>query len=345
MKTISGGRRVPKTATLNPARAQALAALAEAQATMTRIDVPPAPPTFDDLPKLAPQVDNWAAAANVPNPAFTAANVNTYISPDREPEELINRPYPAQAQPEVKHVQPDVIYRATLLTRITYTVAIAAALFSGAVATYGLTKLAPGAEYVVFILGIVYEAGKLTSFAVLHAVPLRFKVVLTVIGLVLMSLNIAGVSGFLSSAVERSHITHEAEHVRQDVPEETLALLRTNVAAAAKATDEASQAVLKARANKGRIEAANAALARAKADQSAAQAALQTAITTHADVKATIITDGGELAAVVFLAGATGRSQADIIHLFILALASLPDLLAVMLLLAAPYTRRRIAQA
>src|SRR5258708_3244436 len=51
---------------------------------------------------------------------------------------------------------------------IATTVAIGLASFSGAVATYGLTKFAPGAEYVIAAMGVLFEAGKLTSFAMLH---------------------------------------------------------------------------------------------------------------------------------------------------------------------------------
>jgi hypothetical protein len=53
-------------------------------------------------------------------------------------------------------------------TKIAYATAIGLACFSGAVATYGLTKFAPSAEFVVAAMGVLFEAGKLTSFAIIH---------------------------------------------------------------------------------------------------------------------------------------------------------------------------------
>src|SRR5260221_13285075 len=90
------------------------------------------------------------------------------------------------------------------LTTISYTTAIVLAGFSGAVATYGLCKLVPGGEIVVGAMGILFEAGKLTSFAMLHrkAVPRLFKCALAGVGLTLVAANVAGVSGFLSNAYE-----------------------------------------------------------------------------------------------------------------------------------------------
>src|SRR5260370_35545009 len=97
------------------------------------------------------------------------------------------------------------------LTKISYGTAVALACFSGGVATYGLTKFAPGAEWVVAAMGALFEAGKLTSFAMLHRpVPPLLKGALVTVGLVLMALNVVGVSGFLSNAYERSHTAAQA---------------------------------------------------------------------------------------------------------------------------------------
>lgn len=351
-KAIGLGRRVAKSARpatvipINPARANALASLAEAQQVMTRIDVPPEfpphvvpppppPPVFNDLPN--PQVDNWQGArqaATTYDSLKAMANAHTPDYEAIEPEEPVNPPAKAPNEPT------EPTYRATLLTWITYTVAIASALFSGAIATYGLTKLAPGAEYVVFVLGLVYEAGKLTSFAVLHSVPFRFKVVLTAIGVVLMTLNIAGVSGFLSNAYERTAIEHRADD-RTETTQEVLALLRSRVAAAEKAAGEASNAVLKAKANKGRVDAANAVLAARERDVDTATQKLEAAMAAHATAKAEVLKGGSEFAAVQFLAAAFQTGTDTITHGFILTLACIPDFLAVFLLLSAPYTRRR----
>jgi hypothetical protein len=48
------------------------------------------------------------------------------------------------------------------------TTAISLATFSGGVATFGMMKLVPGAEIVVGAMGLLFEAGKLISFAMLH---------------------------------------------------------------------------------------------------------------------------------------------------------------------------------
>src|SRR5712671_8246129 len=90
----------------------------------------------------------------------------------------------------------------------TLTTAISLAAFSGGVATFGMMKLVPGAEIVVGAMGLLFEAGKLSSFAMLHrrSVPKMIRVALAGVGVTLMTANIAGVSGFLSSAYERQQI-------------------------------------------------------------------------------------------------------------------------------------------
>src|SRR5260370_19865967 len=90
-----------------------------------------------------------------------------------------------------------------ILTKISYTTAICLAGFSGSVACYGLSKFTRGSEPVVIVMCALFEAGKLVSFAVIHRpLPRSLKCALVAVGLVLMGLNIAGVSGFLSNAYE-----------------------------------------------------------------------------------------------------------------------------------------------
>src|SRR5712672_124727 len=90
------------------------------------------------------------------------------------------------------------------LNTISYTTAIGLAGFSGAVATVGMMKLVPGGELVVGAMGVLFEAGKLTSFAMLHrkTPPRILKIALAGVGLTLVAANVAGVSGLLSSAYE-----------------------------------------------------------------------------------------------------------------------------------------------
>ncbi len=81
--------------------------------------------------------------------------------------------------------------KTSLLTKLTYTTAVALAIFSGGVSTYGLTKFAPGAEAVIAAMGLLFEAGKVVSFSLMHKqMPDALKGGLLIVGLVLMTLNI-----------------------------------------------------------------------------------------------------------------------------------------------------------
>src|SRR5258708_28561438 len=75
-----------------------------------------------------------------------------------------------------------------------------------------MMKLVHGAEVVVGAMGLLFEAGKLTSFAMLHrrSVPRLIRVALAGVGVTLMAANVAGVSGFLSNAYERVRQPHPA---------------------------------------------------------------------------------------------------------------------------------------
>src|SRR5260370_21555464 len=126
------------------------------------------------------------------------------------------------------------------LNTISYTTAISLAAFSGGVATVGMMRLVPGAEIVVGAMGLLFEAGKLTSFAMLHrkAAPRILKIALASVGVTLMTANVAGVSGLLSSAYEQRHINtkaigHVAEanaYAAADLVERQLAHAESNLA-------------------------------------------------------------------------------------------------------------------
>jgi hypothetical protein len=135
-----------------------------------------------------------------------------------------------------------VVKPTTKLNTFAYCTAISLATFSGGVAGFGMMKLVPGAEIVVGAMGILFEAGKLTSFAMLHrrAIPKILRLALAGVGLTLMAANIAGVSGFLSAQYERTHInaqatTHVAEanaYASADLVERQLASAESNLAQA-----------------------------------------------------------------------------------------------------------------
>ena len=119
----------------------------------------------------------------------------------------------------------NVVKPSTKLNTVAYTTAIALACFSGAVATYGLTKFAPGAEFVIAAMGVLFEAGKLASFALVHKqMPRSLKAALVLIGLVLMTLNVAGVSG---SCPTHTSARTSAHRRRTTPPRQTLTPRRT----------------------------------------------------------------------------------------------------------------------
>ena len=154
------------------------------------------------------------------------------------------------------------------LKSLSYTTAICLAGFSGAVATYGMTKLVPGGELVVGAMGALFEAGKLSSFALLHrqAIPRLLKVGLAAVGCILVTANVAGVSGFLSSAYEHRHVAAQASgyvaqastHASADLIERQLATAESTLAAARFAQIKAKDDKARARAAKQIVDQATA---------------------------------------------------------------------------------------
>lgn len=226
-------------------------------------------------------------------------------------------------------------------TKIAYITAVALACFSGAVATYGLTKFAPGAELVVATLGVLFEAGKLTSFAFVHRpLPRLLKGALLLVGLVLMTLNIAGVSGFLSAAYERQQIAAKAaSHTSESTAHASASLIERQLAAAESNLAQARQALVRARDDKGRVKAAQAIVASATAERDALVKQLGAAQFIQAQAEGDAINAAGEFAAVAFIAAASGVPEDRVAHLVIVVISSIPDLLAVLLLIAAGYTQ------
>jgi hypothetical protein len=227
------------------------------------------------------------------------------------------------------------------LNTFSYSTAIALAGFSGAVATYGMCKLVPGGELVVGAMGVLFEAGKLTSFAMLHrkAAPRLLKVALAGVGATLVAANVAGVSGFLSNAYEHRQINAQATaHTAQanayaaaDLVERQLAAAESNLAAA-------RAALIKARDDRGRQKAAQAVITSATAERDTLVKQLAVARSSQAQAQGNAIEAGSEFAAINFIAGATGANVDTVAHAAILTISSVPDVLAVLLLLAAGYT-------
>jgi hypothetical protein len=226
------------------------------------------------------------------------------------------------------------------LNIVAYSTAIALACFSGSVATFGMMKLVPGAEIVVGTMGLLFEAGKLTSFAMLHskAIPRILRFALAGVGLILMAANVAGVSGFLSNAYERSSIRDQANgHVAQANAYASADLIERQLAAAESNLSAGRGALIKARDDKGRIKAAQAVIASATTERDALIKQLAAAKSTKAQAEGEAINAGSEFAAIAFIAGATGASADTIAHAAILTISAIPDVLAVLLLIAAGY--------
>ena len=135
-----------------------------------------------------------------------------------------------------------------------------------------MMKLVPGAEVVVGAMGLLFEAGKLASFAMLHrrSVPRLIRVALAGVGVTLMAANVAGVSGFLSNAYERVRQPHRA----------AVASAESNLA-------EARTALIKARDDRGRQRAAQAVVTSATAERDALVQKLSAARGIEAQVEGT----------------------------------------------------------
>jgi hypothetical protein len=226
----------------------------------------------------------------------------------------------------------------TVLTTIMYITAVALALFSGGVSMYGLMKLAPGAEIVIAIMALLFEAGKLTAFAVLHRrLPLALKAALLVVGLVLMTLNIVGVSGFLSNAYEREQVAaHASSHTAESEAAANVSLVERQMKTAEDAIAKANDTLVKAK-DRDQIRTIKERITALTADRDRFARDLSAALGHKARAEGSTIAASAEFAAIAFIAAATGISQDSVAHIFILGIASLPDILAVLLLLATGY--------
>jgi len=100
----------------------------------------------------------------------------------------------------------------------------------------------------------------------------------------------------------------------------------------------ARAALIKARDDRGRQKAAQAIVTAATAERDALVQKLTAARSTRAQAEGNAINAGSEFAAIQFIAGATGASVDTVAHATILTISAIPDVLAVLLLLAAGYT-------
>ncbi len=224
------------------------------------------------------------------------------------------------------------------LNTISYSTAIGLAAFSGTIATYGLTKFVPGSEIPVAVMGGLFECAKLSSLALIHrkALPRRLKVGLAAISLTLMTANVAGVAGMLSSAYTQRQLAAQATaHNAAVTTSSEVADLRRQLDAADTTLAQARTAVLKARDSRDRAKAAQSVVNTIAAERDAIAGKLRTATAAQAKGEADAIGGEAEFAAVRFLALSTGLSTEAVARIVILIISSVPDIAAAMLLWAA----------
>jgi hypothetical protein len=227
----------------------------------------------------------------------------------------------------------------TFLNIAAITTAVGLVAFSGTISAYGLSKFCPGAELAIIVMAVLFECAKLTGFAMVHRpAPRALKVGLLSAGLLLMLLNIVGVAGFLSNAYTRSQIdSRSMSHTATATAHAEASLLERQLAQAEQVVSEARRSVLRARDDKGRVRAAQAALSASTAERDAILAKLSAANIATAKVEGAQIQAGGEFAAVVFLAQMFGTDQDVVARILIAVIAALPDILAALLIITIGY--------
>lgn len=230
------------------------------------------------------------------------------------------------------------------LIRITYGTAILLAFFQGGVSTYGLTKFAPGAEFVIAIMGILFEVSKLVIFAMMHKkLPLPLKGALLSVGLVLMGLNILGVSGFLSNSFEKKFISaHAVNHTAEVEATSNIATLERRLASAEQRIDKAHEQLGKSRGDRDQIRAINALISTAQKERDDVAGQLSAAQTRSAKTAGAEIEASGEFAAIVFASETFKVPQEEVIHFAFLLVGGLGDVLEVLLIIAAGFMSRAI---
>jgi hypothetical protein len=186
-----------------------------------------------------------------------------------------------------------------------------------------------------------------TSFAMLHrrTVPKILRLALAGVGVTLMAANVAGVSGFLSNAYEKQAIGAKAtRHTSEATARASASLVERQLAQAESAVVQARQALVRARDDRGRVKAAQTVLASVTAERDALVKQFGAAQATQAQAEGNTISAGSEFAAIQFIAGATGASVEMVAHAAILTISAVPDVLAVLLLIAAGYATPKPAR-
>jgi hypothetical protein len=129
------------------------------------------------------------------------------------------------------------------------------------------------------------------------------------------------------SAQASGHVAQETAHASAGLVERQLASAETNLAVA-------RTALIRARDDEARQRAAQQVVTSATAERDALLRQLAAAQATKARVEGEAISAGSEFAAIAFISSATGSSPDAVARGAILTIAAVPDILAVLLLLA-----------
>jgi hypothetical protein len=221
---------------------------------------------------------------------------------------------------------------------LTYIAAIALVAFSGAVSTSGLGHFAPGAEWVIYTMGVLFEVGKLIALGLVVRLSWRYaplRIALLALSIVLMVLNVVGVSGFLSNNFERELTKADAvNHTATATAQADVDLLERQLAGAEKALSEANGQLVAAKGNKVRIEAANANIQAKTKTRDGLIERLGAAKRAMVQTESTKIESNGEVAAIMVLAEVMHVSVRDAATRVFVGIACIPELLAFFLMLA-----------
>jgi hypothetical protein len=270
--------------------------------------------------------------------------VNSAVQVDAPVEPPAPQQVPATVDIPQCHVVPPALEPRTSWTTAGLNImatatAVGLVAFSGSISAWGLSKFTPGAEAAIVVMAVLFESAKLVGFAMVHKpAPIPLKGALLVTGLILMTLNVVGVAGFLSNAYESRTIgTKAATHTAESAAHAEASLLERQLVHAEEAVSQARTAIMRARDDKGRVKAAQVILTASTADREALVRQLSTAQASTAQVEGATIAAGGEFAAVQFLAAFFSVDPDTVAHLLILVISALPDVLAALLIITIGY--------
>jgi hypothetical protein len=217
------------------------------------------------------------------------------------------------------------------------TLSIALAAFGGSVSVYGMMHFAPGAEFVVAVMGALFEVAKLAAYTMIGSrLSPAIKAPLIVVSLALAALNVVGLNGFLANAFEKAQIEANAtSHAGEAEAKANVAALERQVAGAEARITKATDAMAKAKGDRDQIKAVKALLADATKDRDVAADKLAAAQAKQAKAEGATIAANGEMANIIALATVTGCDVSTTAHRVFLSIAVLPEILEALFAIAA----------